>query len=200
MPLQGYVSKFIVISARDSFVISNTLRTREKPLLCTPEDAIPMRYISWLQVFPVIRSFCLLRQLRSQPSRIRLPDKILAFLLFRRRSVRRWTGCNRLQRPLTISAIFSGIVLAAGNIVQEETGALPCAGNIIYTHCHAVDSTVSCLSIINASFSFVPTPSVPETRVGFSMFLKAFMEKAPENPPISSRYFRSHCFADVLFH
>ena len=47
--------------------------------------------------------------------------------------------------------------------------------------------TVSCLSIRNASFSFVPTPSVPETRVGFSIFLKLSMEKAPEKPPSPPR-------------
>ena len=40
------------------------------------------------------------------------------------------------------------------------------------------------VSIINASFSLVPTPSVPETSVGSSISLKLFMEKAPENPPI----------------
>ena len=42
---------------------------------------------------------------------------------------------------------------------------------------------VSCLSIRNASFNFVPTPSVPDTKVGFSMFLNFSMENAPENPP-----------------
>ena len=42
---------------------------------------------------------------------------------------------------------------------------------------------VSCLSIINASFNLVPTPSVPESKTGSSISLKAFAENAPEKPP-----------------
>ncbi len=42
---------------------------------------------------------------------------------------------------------------------------------------------VSCLSSINAIFSFVPTPSVELTRTGF-LVLWTFNEKSPANPPM----------------
>ena len=43
---------------------------------------------------------------------------------------------------------------------------------------------VSCLSIINASLSLVPTPSVPLTRTGLSIPVMS-SSKSPPNPPIS---------------
>jgi len=46
--------------------------------------------------------------------------------------------------------------------------------------------TVSCLSIRKAIFSFVPTPSVPETRTGFLIFSTS-SSKRPPKPPIPER-------------
>ena len=46
--------------------------------------------------------------------------------------------------------------------------------------------TVSCLSILNAIFSFVPTPSVPETSTGFWMPVRS-SPKSPPKPPTSPR-------------
>ena len=45
--------------------------------------------------------------------------------------------------------------------------------------------TVSCLPAIWATFSFVPTPSVPLTSSGSAMSLAAAMENRPPKPPMS---------------
>ena len=44
--------------------------------------------------------------------------------------------------------------------------------------------TVLCLSMRKASFSFVPTPSVPLTSTGFWMPVRS-REKRPPKPPMS---------------
>ncbi len=59
-----------------------------------------------------------------------------------------------------------GLVFADCDIVEEEQRLCTAAGDVVYAHGNAVDATVSCLSIRNASLSLVPTPSVPETRIG----------------------------------
>ena len=42
--------------------------------------------------------------------------------------------------------------------------------------------TVSCRSIRKASFSFVPTPSVPETRIGFRIPVRSGAKRPPKPP------------------
>ena len=46
--------------------------------------------------------------------------------------------------------------------------------------------TVSCLSMRKAILSFVPTPSVPETRTGLFIPVRS-SSKSPPNPPIPER-------------
>ena len=65
---------------------------------------------------------------------------------------------------------------AGVDIEAKKNSGSPPAHAISLTHI-ATQSipTVSCLSIKNASFSFVPTPSVPDTSVnGFSLVRKIF--------------------------
>ena len=58
--------------------------------------------------------------------------------------------------------------------------------------------TVSCLSIIKASLSLVPTPSVPLTRTGFEMPVKS-SSKRPPKPPISESAPAVRVFAICFF-
>ena len=46
--------------------------------------------------------------------------------------------------------------------------------------------TVSCLSIRKAIFSFVPTPSVPETSTGREMPVRSISNRPPKPPMPSS--------------
>ena len=60
---------------------------------------------------------------------------------------------------------------------------------------------VSCLSIAKASFSFVPTPSVPEMRTGclYGSSDRSNMPPNPPSPPIAPiRFVLSTCFSFVL--
>ena len=58
--------------------------------------------------------------------------------------------------------------------------------------------TVPCLSVRKASLSFVPTPSVPETRTGFSIpFVSS--SKRPPKPPTSEQTPRVAVLAIWLF-
>lgn len=60
-------------------------------------------------------------------------------------------------------------VLSAGDIVQEKQRLRACAHNVVNTHGDAVYADGIVLVLQKASFSFVPTPSVPETSTGWSI-------------------------------
>ena len=74
-----------------------------------------------------------------------------------------------------------------GFVVSKKNNGLAPAQIISLTHI-ATQSipTVSCLSIKNASFSFVPTPSVPLTKTGFVIPVRS-NSKRPPKPPTSEQ-------------
>ena len=77
-----------------------------------------------------------------------------------------------------LSNLFRIILYHMHIVLQENNGSAP-AHAISFTHIATASiPMVSCLSMIMASFTFVPHPSVPDTSVGSSISLNAFMENA----------------------
>lgn len=66
-----------------------------------------------------------------------------------------------------------GHIFAHRNIVQKNSGFAPAQATSFAHMATQSMPTVSCLSIIKASFSLVPTPSVPETSTGSFMSVRS---------------------------
>ena len=178
----------------------NTFLTSENPLLCTPEEAIPIRTsfslnLSCDQVFFIYYTNCKTSQVVLI---YRIESRHLSSLSADQCRIRLYAAF--CYTAYDLSDLFR-IVLAAGNVIQAKNSGSPPAQAISFTHMATQSMpTVSCLSRINASFSFVPTPSVPETSVGFFHVFEFFHGKCTGKSADIGQYFTSHGLLDVLFH
>ena len=126
------------------------------------------------------------------PDHTRLPDKIPAFRQSLHRSVQLLTDGillpHRLRSLRSFPVHFFRMQYNQGKIMVHRLHRQ----YRLHTLPHNRFQWYHACPVRNAIFNFVPTPSVPETNVGSSIPINFFMENAPENPPISVKYFRSH--------
>ena len=101
---------------------------------------MPMRISPAASFSPVIRSFDLRFPRQSPPGHTRLRGRSRASPQSPRRSEPPRPARQPSATPFTISAIFSGTFLPAGNVVQEKQGLSPGAGHIVHAHRHAVNA------------------------------------------------------------
>ena len=98
---------------------------------------------------------------------------------------------NPAAMPLMTPVAVSHVQPAAGEIVQEEQRFRALHQDVVDAHCHQVDAdTCRACRTRNASFSLVPTPSVPDTSTGFRYFFE-ISNSAPK-PPMPREHFRAH--------